>query len=101
MWYATLQNLSKIPVIIAGVVVVPVVMWWFRKTPISDVPKVLLPWCNPEDWYGGYRALPVDYNCVPDNIYDGDHSFWRFWQYHAFRNGWRRPPQLQLARMQI
>lgn len=87
MWYATLQNLIKIPVIIAGVVVIPLIMWWYRKTPISNVPRILLPWCNPEDWYGGYRQLPRTFNCVPSQVYGGKHGFWQFFRYHAFRNG--------------
>ena len=86
MWYATLQNLIKIPVIIAGIVMVPV-LWFWRKTPHSKIPKVLLPWCNPEDWYGGYRMLPIEYNCVPADVYGGQHGFWRYYQYHASRNG--------------
>lgn len=86
MWYATLQNLIKIPVILLGLVMVPV-MWFYRRTPIKDVPKVLLPWCNPEDWFGGYRQFPVQYNCVPPNLYGGKRGFWEFFKYHAFRNG--------------
>ena len=69
-----------------GIVIVPL-MWPLRKRNHADIPKVLLPWCNPEDWTGGYRNFPPEYNCVPKNIYDGDQSFWRYFQYHAFRNG--------------
>jgi hypothetical protein len=86
MWYATLQNLVKIPVIILGLIMVPV-MWFFRDVPHADVSKALLLWCNPEDWYGGYRKLPLEYNCVPDDTYDGNHGFWYYFRYHALRNG--------------
>jgi hypothetical protein len=57
MWYATLQNLVKIPVIILGLIMVPV-MWFFR-----DVPH------------------------APDDTYDGNHGFWYYFRYHALRNG--------------
>jgi hypothetical protein len=69
-----------------GVIMVPL-MWFYRNTLHRNVPKVLLPWCNPEDWYGGYRNLPKDYNCVPDGIYDGKHGFWYYCRYHMLRNG--------------
>ena len=86
MLYATLQNLIKLPVLVLGFIIVPA-MWPLRHTPIKDIPKWLLPWCNPEDWYGGYRGLPRDYNCVPHNIYGGKHGFWDYFRYHALRNG--------------
>lgn len=87
MFYIIIQNLAKVPVIVSGFLIVPLVMWWYRKRPIKDMPKVLLPWTNPEDWTGGFRNFPPENNCVPTNVYDGKVGFRRFVQYHAFRNG--------------
>lgn len=86
MLYATLQNLMKVPVMFLGFFIVPA-MWPLRHTPFKDIPKWLLPWCNPEDWYGGFRQLPRNYNCVPHDIYNGKHGFLQFYHYHASRNG--------------
>jgi hypothetical protein len=84
--YAFLMNLSKLPVVVVGwVLIAP--MWFLRKRPISTMPKLLMPWVNPEDWTGGYRDFPPEYACVPHDMYDGKHGFWQFYKYHAWRNG--------------
>ena len=86
MLYVIVQNLAKLPVIVTGWIVVPC-LWPLRTRSIVEMPKWLLPWVNPEDWTGGYRNFPPEYNCVPNNIYPEPVGFWRFVQYHAFRNG--------------
>lgn len=82
-----LQTLAKVPVHILGWFIVPF-MWFFREVPYEKMRNSLLaPWVNPEDWTGGYRNFPPEYNCVPRDIYDGKQGFLQFYLYHAFRNG--------------
>ncbi len=84
--YALLMNLSKLPVIAVGLVVVPF-LWRFRRRPINKMPSWLMPWVNPEDWTGGYRKFGPFVNCVPLNVYGKTVGFWLFYKYHALRNG--------------
>lgn len=84
--YALLQNLSKVPVIVLGWFIVPF-MWFLRGRHVDNMPALLIPWTNPEDWTGGYRDFPAEYNCIPPNLYEGKRGFWQFYKYHAFRNG--------------
>ena len=89
MIYAILQNLAKIPVILVGWVLVPF-LWNYRHYDIHHLKIVhpwMTPWLNPEDWTGGYRDFPPDYNCVPPNLYEGSRTLWDFYRYHAWRNG--------------
>lgn len=83
--YATLQNLAKFPVRLLGFFIVPF-LWPLRKRPIGDMPRALMPWVNPEDWTGGYRRFPPEYNCLPQNM-GLRGGFWSFYWYHAGRNG--------------
>lgn len=83
--YATFQNLLKIPVRIVGWFIVPL-LWFYKERDINDMPSVLMPWVNPEDWTGGYRGFPPEFQCMPQNVRK-HHGFWDFFWYHAMRNG--------------
>ncbi len=84
--YALLMNLSKLPVIAVGLLVVPF-LWRFRRRPLHKMPSYLMPWVNPEDWTEGYRKFGPFLNCVPVNVYGKVAGFWLFYKYHALRNG--------------
>ena len=84
--FALLMNLSKVPAIVSGLFVVPF-MWRWRKVSAIAVPSRYRPWLNPEDWTGGYREFPPEYNCIPPDLYEGKRGFWQFYHYHAIRNG--------------
>lgn len=66
-----------------GLLVVPLT-YRYRYTPIKEVPGLLRPWLNPEDWYGGTQNYA---GSVPQWWIDreGD-TFWKFYKYHAIRN---------------
>ena len=74
----------KIPTILLGFLMVAL-LYKYRKRPFDEVPKVFLPWQNPEDWndrmYGTENSLPEWW--VKRMGGDG---FWPFYKYHAIRN---------------
>jgi hypothetical protein len=73
----------KAPVALCGAFMVPL-LYPYRNKPQSEVPKILLPWLNPEDWYdgpmGGAHSLPQWWK---DR--EGE-DFKSFFRYHAIRN---------------
>jgi hypothetical protein len=84
--FALGMNLTKIPVIVAGLFVVPF-MYRLRAVPAQNMPAKYRPWLNPEDWTGGYREFPPEYGCVPPDLQERYSGLWGFWKYHALRNG--------------
>lgn len=77
----------KLVTTIAGLVVVAT-MYRLRNTHINVMRhrwKILLPWVNPEDWYGGPKG--VDGVSLPQWWIDREGiSFKSWWWYHAIRN---------------
>lgn len=77
----------KVPTALAGFIVVPF-MWRYRATDRDDVPRVFLPWLNPEDWHGGSEyQRGRSHNSLPQWWIDR-HGISRrsFYRYHAIRN---------------
>ena len=71
---------------LVGLVVVPFTFPW-RFTAYWAVPAYYKPWINPEDWTGGWRNHPKDYQCIPKDLQPRYKGFWGFYRYHALRNG--------------
>lgn len=74
----------KLPTAILGFFVVPI-LYRYRHRPFSKVPKVFLPWQNPEDWNDGPQGTPesVPKWWVKER---GGVTFWDWYKYHAIRN---------------
>lgn len=93
----------KLPTMFAGGIVVPF-LYKYRKRPFDEVPKVFLPWQNPEDWNDGIAGTehslpkwwinePVDDIKIPllkivirKAREDRGFGFWSWYKYHAVRN---------------
>jgi hypothetical protein len=73
----------KLPIALLGLIVVPV-LYRYRHKPFDDVPKIFLPWLNPEDWNDGHRgmaeSLPMWW------VNENGISFKSWFRYHAIRN---------------
>ena len=82
-------KLLSLPVQILGFFVVPF-LWHYRKVDLASMlryNKWATPWVNPEDWTGGWRGHPPEYECLPKDFReDGWTGFWSFYRYHAMRN---------------
>ena len=93
----------KLPTAILGFLVVPF-LYSYRHKEFDEVPKVFLPWQNPEDWKGGHRGTehslpnwwikePVDDIKIPllkivirKAREARGFGFWSWYKYHAIRN---------------
>lgn len=73
----------KAVVLLTGLFVVPV-LYLYRKRPFDEVPKVFLPWQNPEDWNGGHRG--TEHSLPQWWINQCGFGFWSWYKYHAIRN---------------
>lgn len=73
----------KLPTLLLGFVVVPV-LYLYRHRHFYDVPKVFLPWQNPEDWKGGHMG--TDESVPQWWINQRGFGFWSWYRYHAIRN---------------
>ena len=84
LWWAIYLAVFKLPTWAAGFFVVPF-LYQKRYTPLKDMPKLSLPWINPEDWHGGFKNY--DGSVPPWYIKKmGKDNFWTFYRYHAMRN---------------
>lgn len=73
----------KVPTALSGLVVVAA-LYLYRKRLFDEVPKIFLPWQNPEDWYGGPEGTV---HSLPQWWINGHGSgFYSWWHYHAVRN---------------
>lgn len=79
------RTVLTIPVQLAGFVMVAAAIP-YRKTPLADLPRWLIPWANPEDWTGGWLGHTPKDNCVPLNLRADYSGIVGFYRYHAFRN---------------
>lgn len=82
-WLAFLA--IKIPTILLGVVVVPV-MYAYRDMHYDILPKWMRPWANPEDWYGGPKGTRDSLPRWWIDRHEGEVGFLMWWHYHAIRN---------------
>jgi len=103
MW--ALNVLIKVPTILLGTVMVPL-LYLYRKKPFDKVPSIFLPWQNPEDWNDGINGTenslprwwinqPVDavtfkiwkwsFTLIKAREHRG-FGFWAWFKYHAIRN---------------
>ena len=81
MW---LINIAiKLPTVILGIVMVAL-LYLYRKREFDDVPKVFLPWQNPEDWNGG--TVGTEHSLPQWWINENGAGFWSWYHYHAIRN---------------
>ena len=73
----------KLPTMFLGFIVTPI-LYLYRKREFDDVPKVFLPWQNPEDWNGGPEGTE---DSLPQWWINSEGSTFSSWyHYHAIRN---------------
>ena len=73
----------KLPTMLLGLLVVPL-LYRYRHRPFHEVPKVFLPWLNPEDWNDGHRGTPES---LPQWWMNQEGAGFKCWyDYHAKRN---------------
>lgn len=73
----------KLPTALLGFVVTPI-LYLYRKRSFDDVPKVFLPWQNPEDWNDGPEGTE---HSLPEWWVRSEGSTFSSWyHYHAIRN---------------
>lgn len=73
----------KLPTVLLGTIMVAL-LYPFRKTQFDKVPKIFLPWQNPEDWIGGTAG--TEHSIPQWWINENGTGFWSFYKYHAIRN---------------
>ena len=73
----------KLPTLIAGFIMV-IPLYFYRKRPFDDVPKIFLPWQNPEDWND--RMMGTEHSLPSWWVKQMGSGFWSFYKYHAIRN---------------
>ena len=73
----------KLPTLFAGFIMV-IPLYFYRKRAFDEVPKIFLPWQNPEDWND--RIMGTE-NSIPQWwVNEMGTGFWSFYKYHAIRN---------------
>lgn len=73
----------KVPTVLAGFLVIPL-LYLYRHRNFDDVPKIFLPWQNPEDWVDGPEGTE---HSLPQWWVNREGSgFYSWWHYHAVRN---------------
>ena len=80
-----LSIIASLPFEILGLFIIPF-MYRLRETPYIELPELLLPWANPEDWTGGWRGHKPSDGCIPHDLREEFSGFWGFYRYHALRN---------------
>src|SRR5210317_1006628 len=73
----------KVPTVILGLVMVAL-LYFYRKKPFNEVPKVFLPWLNPEDWND--RLMGTEHSLPQWWVDLKGSGFGSWYHYHAIRN---------------
>ena len=73
----------KLPTLLLGFIMVAL-LYPYRKREFDQVPKIFLPWQNPEDWVGGISG--TEHSIPQWWINEMGSGFWSWYKYHAIRN---------------
>jgi hypothetical protein len=81
MWIINI--LIKLPTMLLGFFIIPI-LYLYRHREFDDVPKIFLPWQNPEDWKGCLKG--TEHSIPQWWVNEMGTGFWAFYKYHAIRN---------------